>query len=64
MGRVGMEGISAMTWAMLIASASYSLPVAVASCAVQNLKIRGARACFSSPAAFISVQQRCKNTNL
>jgi hypothetical protein len=36
----------------------------VASCAVKNLKTSGAKACFSSPAAFIKVQERWINTNL
>lgn len=40
------------------------MPLVVASCAVRNLNIRGARACFSSPAAFMRVQQRCINKYL
>lgn len=58
MGRVGIEGISAITCARLKASVSYSVPEEVMSFEVRNLKIRGARGCFSSPADLIRVQQR------
>jgi multimeric flavodoxin WrbA len=58
MGSVGIEGISAMTWARLKASVSYSVPAEVMSFDVRNLKIRGARGCFSSPADLMRVQQR------
>ena len=62
MGRVGIEGISAMTWARLKARVSYSVPVEVMSLEVRNLKISGAKGCFSSPADLIRVQQRWINT--
>lgn len=62
MGRVGMEGISAMTCARLKARVSYYVPVEAMSFDVRNLKIIGASGCFSSPADFMSVQQRCINT--
>lgn len=61
---MGMEGIYTITWAIFWQRVSYSEPDVVASCAVRNLNIRGARACFSSPAAFMRVQHRCINTYL
>ena len=62
MGSVGIEGISAMTCARLKASVSYSVPEEVMSFEVRNLKISGARGCFSSPADSMSVQQRWMKT--
>lgn len=59
---MGIEGISAMTCARLYESVSYSVPEEVMSFEVRNLKIRGARGCFYSPADLISVQQRWMKT--
>lgn len=64
MGRVGIEGISAITCARLKARVSYYVPTEAISLEVKNLNINGAKGCFYSPADLIRVQQRWMKTKL